>query len=229
MRITISLVIIFEFFTLESCVSKEGEDKGQSWINVKYIECLKNSLPCDCEKITQTYYALSLDTDSQSKGFGIALSKFEQMEPNMYSITKIGVNEYIVHKSREDTTSWAKLIIKGEQLQFIENDTLSKFAKSKEAKGYNVQHYLDDNVTLLNEAFTSRKYPKLEKIVNEDSLKCDCNKWLGNVNVLYVKGAPKSWIMEIRNDTLIIKKITNFDRDPDDPIQTEKVVGYMWR
>lgn len=229
MRFSISFITLFQFFILQSCVVKENGDAGQSWLNIKYIECLKNSLPCDCEKITETYYSLVLETNGNSKNFGIALSKFEQMEPYLYPIKEIGFNEYTILKSQKDTSSWAKLVIKGEELQFIEDNLLSKFAKSKKSKGYNVQHYLVDNVNLLNESFVARKYPKLEKIVKEDSLRCDCNKWMGNVNLLSVKGAPRHWIMEIKSDSLQIYKITNVNADPDDSVETKKIIGYKWR
>lgn len=229
MRLSLSVVLIFQFFSSQNCASKESEDKGQSWLNIKYVECLKNSLPCECEKNTGTYYSLVLDTNDDSKNFGIALSNFEEMEPQLYPIKKITSNEYAVLKSREDASSWAKVIVEDKELQFIEGNAVSKFTKSKKSTGYDLNHYYEDNVDLLNGAFTARGYPKLEEIVKEGSLKCDCNKWMSRQNVLYVKGAPKSWIIEMKSDSVQILRITNTDRDPDDPVQTEKVASYKWK
>lgn len=228
MRLSVLILLLSQALTSQSCTNKENTDGGQSWLNVRYIECLKNSLPCDCQKITETYYSLVLDTNPQSKTFGVALMNFELMEPSMYPIKKIASDEYAVLKSREDASTWAKLIIKDNELHFTENNTLSKFTKSK-ANGYDLQHEVLDNVALLNKSFTARGYSKLEEIVNEDSLRCDCNKWMGKVDMLYVKGAPKSWIMSLKNDSLTIQKITNVDRDPDDPVQTVKVASYKWK
>lgn len=229
MRSLIPIILVLQFLSSQNCASKENESKGQSWLNIKYVECLKNSLPCDCQQITKTYYSLTIDTNPDSKNFGVALSKFEQMEPYVYPIKKVAPNEYEVLKNREDASGWARIIISGAELQFIENDIQSKFIQSKKSKDYDVQHSQTDNVNLLDEAFTTRGYPKLEEIVKENALSCDCNKWMKNVNVLYVKGAPKSWIMEIRNDSLVIEKITNVDRDPDDPVQTKRVNSYKWK
>jgi hypothetical protein len=170
-----------------------------------------------------------VDTNSDSKNFGVALSKFDWMEPYVYPIKKLTNTEYAVFKSREDATSWAKLVIKGEELQFIENSLVSKFSKSREPKEYNPQHYLKDNISLVNQSFVARGYSTLEKILNENSLSCDCNKWMGSINMIYVKGVAKSWIMTIKGDSLEIKKITNSDRDPDDPVQTDKVTSLKWK
>ncbi|GCC52389.1 hypothetical protein SanaruYs_26260 [Chryseotalea sanaruensis] len=229
MRLSFLAVLIFQFFSSQNCASEQNEDKGQSWLNIEYVECLKNSLPCECEKNTETYYSLVLDTNDDSKNFGIALSNFEEMEPQFYPIKKIGSNEYAVLKSREDASSWAKVIIKDWDLQFIEGNVLSKFTKSNKSTGYDLNHYYEDNVDLLNRAFTARGYPKLEEIVKESTLKCVCNKWMSRQNVLYVYGAPKSWIIEMKNDSVQIFRITNTDRDPDDSVRTEKVASYKWR
>lgn len=229
MRPLLPIVLILQLFTSHSCASKENEDKGRSWLNVKYIECLKNSLPCECEKNIGTYYSLVLDTNSDSKNFGIALSNFEEMEPQLYPIKKITSNEYAVLMSREDASSWAKVIVEDKELQLIEGNAVSKFTKSKKSTGYDLNHYYEDNVDLLNGAFTARGYAKLEEIVKENELKCDCNKWMSRLNVLYVKGAPKSWIIEMKNDSVQILRITNTDRDPDDPVQTKKVASYKWK
>lgn len=229
MRSLVSIVLILQLFASQNCASKENEDKGQSWLNIKYIECLKNSLPCECEKNIGTYYSLVLETNIGSKNFGIALSNFEQMEPHLYPIKKITPNEYVVLTSREDASSWAKVILKDKELQFVEGNTVSNFVISNKSDGYDLDHYFDDNVDLLNEAFTARGYPKLEEIVKESPLKCDCNKWMSRQNVLYVKGAPKSWIIEMKNDSVQILRITNTERDPDDPVKTKKVASYKWK
>jgi hypothetical protein len=120
------------------------------------------------------------------------------------------------------------LTISNDTLAFREGMIVSKFTKSKKSKGYDLDHCLKDNVDLLNQSFLARGHPTLEEIVKEKALNCDCNKWMGHVNLLSVYGEPKSWIMEIKTDSLIIKKITNVDRDPDDSVQTEKVASYKW-
>lgn len=227
MRVLISIAFVFLLFAFQNCNSKGKE--AQSWLNIEYIECIKNSLPCECEKSIRTYYSLVLESDAGSKNFGIALSNFEEMEPHIYPIKNTAPNEYVVLKSRDDTSIWAKVIVKENELRFIEGNSMSKFIKSKKSNSYDLNHYYKENVALLNEAFTARSYPRLEQIVNENNLNCTCNKWMGGINLLSVQGAPQAWTIELRNDSLLINRVINIDKDPDDPLQTERLAGYKWK
>lgn len=228
MRTFILVQLCLQFFTFQNPGSKETRDNGYSWLNIKYVECLKNGLPCECEKLVQTYYSLVLDTNKNSKNYGVAISRFEQIEPFIYPINRMGFNKFEILKKEGTDTSWAKLIIKGDSLYFIENNVLSKFIKSDNCKVFDAQHHMVDNVKLLNESLAVHGYQNLERIVNHDSLRCECNKWMGNINVLFVKGGPQSWILEIRDDSLQIRRIINVDKDPDDAFQTEKLINYKW-
>lgn len=220
-------VLLFQSLTSPSCAGYKEET--QCWLNVKYVECLKNRLPCECQEAVGTYYQLALEVNAGSDDVGVALSKFEWMEPGIYPIRRIALNEYAVIRSQQDVSAWATIVVNGDELRLTEGATTLTFSPSTTSKKYNVQHYLTDNVQLLNEAFAMRGYPKMEEIVKADTLRCDCNKWMGNIDLLYVKGAPRSWIMEMTKDSLIISKITNADRDPDDSVQTERVSSYKWR
>jgi len=223
----ISVILsFFLVFALQSCSAGEVENNGTCWLNIEYVDCLKNNLPCECEKLTNTYYSIVLDTNSNSKNYGIALSKYEQMEPYIYPIKKTGLNEYEV--LLKDNSSWVKLTINEDTLNFIENSVLSKFVKMGVLSEFNTQHHVKYNVSLLDKSFTSRGYPTLEEIVIQESLRCQCNKWMGNTNILYVKGEPKSWILELVNDSLEIKRIVNVEREPDDPVKTKKIKSYKW-
>lgn len=229
MRLLISTLIVSQLVAIQSCSSRKTLNGGQSWLSAEYVECLKVKLPCECEKeIEAHYYSLVLDADSKSKNFGVTLSDFDQMEPYLYPIKELAVNVYAVYREPQDTASWAKIIVKDEELKFTQGNKSSVFIQPKTTKSQDPYHYVVDNVTLLNDAFTSRGYPALDKILNEDSLRCDCNKWIGGRNVLYVKGAPKSWIITMRDKYLVIDRITNVDRDPDDSVQIEKVIDFKW-
>jgi hypothetical protein len=228
MRVIVVVLLCFQILTSLNCRSKETHDKGSCWLNISYIECLKNKLPCECEESLQNYFSIALDTNSDSKNYGIALSKYDQMEPFIYPIKKIRSNEFEILLAQELNSSWAKLIIRNDSLYLIEKDVLSKFIKSEMSEEYAAQHIQIDNVNLLNKSLAARKYPKLEQIVNQDSLRCECNKWLANSNVLFVKGKPKSWIIKMVNDSLQIMEIINVERDPDDPVQTKKIASYKW-
>ncbi|GAB1403426.1 hypothetical protein MASR1M74_06040 [Lentimicrobium sp.] len=137
------------------------------------------------------------------------------------------MNEYEI-LTKEDGNSWARIEIKNDTLHLFDNNTLSKFIKSHECSELNAQHYKKANVHLLNKALEARGYPKIEEIVNQDYLMFECNKWINNSNVLYVKGKPNAWIIDILNDSLEIKEIINMDRDPEEPVQTKKIQNYKW-
>lgn len=220
------LLCYLVFFT-QGCAGQNSKSNGLCWLNIDYVECLKNKLPCDCEEITHTYFSITLDTAIYNKDYGVALSKFEHMEPFIYPIRKVKLNEYEM-LIKEDGNSWARIKIKNDTLHLFENNTLSKFIKSHECSELNTQHYKKANVHLLNIALEARGYPKLEEIVNQDYLMCECNKWINNSNVLYVKGKPNAWIIDILNDSLEIKEIINMDRDPEEPVQNKKIQNYKW-
>lgn len=216
-------------FLLPFCASQKHESNTEKempycWLNTKYIECLKSKLPCECEKNVETYYSLVIDTNSSSKNFGVALSKYDFLEPNVFPINKIGQHEYAVFSKPNDTTSiWAKIFIKTDSICFIENNSQSVFCKTNNSNKYDVQHYKFDNVDLLNNTLSKKGHPKLEEIVNSDSLTCYCNKWKGKVNFLHSLKL-QSWILEIKNDSLFIDLVTypGEDPDPDDPIIRQK-------
>ena len=225
------VLLLFKLFASQKCGSQVVGEMPYCWLNTKYTECLKNKLPCECEKITETYYSLAIDTNSSSKNFGVALSKYNLMEPNIFSIKKIGLYEYEVISNERNATTWAKLLIKKDSIYLIENATQSVFYKTNNSNKYNTQHYLFDNVDLLNKSLAKRGYPRIEEIVKDDSLICECNKWKGNINLLSVEGKPQSWILELKNDSLFINTVTypNEDPDPDDPIIPKKFKTYKWQ
>lgn len=197
----------------QSCSSETPTTTSYSWLNTAYVKCLEKKLPCHCQETIGSYYSLVLDRDETSKNFGVSLSKFDQMEPYTYPIKKLNDNEYGIYESVTDTLNWAKIDIDAGELNFAGRSTSSTFVASTGTRSYDPTHYLLDNVVLLNDALTTRRYPTLETILNEDYLNCDCNKWMDGVNVVSVRGKPKSWIITLRGEYLVIDKITNIDRD----------------
>ena len=68
----------------------------------------------------------------------------------------------------------------------------------------------------------------LQEILKEDSLRMDCNAWLGNRNMIYAPNTKKSWVLEIKNDYLYIEKVINPNRDPLDTIKTKVIKKLKW-
>ncbi len=229
MRLFALVLLIFTSFIALNCASSREEKKIQSWLSMEYINCMKNGLPCECEKSNGKYYSVVLDSNVDGKGLSVALSTFEEMEAKLYPIRKVKNNEFAVLLSRRDTVAWSKIVVRGNQLELFEGSSVSRYKRSAKIGDYGLDHYLQDNVDLLNDALKERGFATLEEILKTNFLRCDCNKWMGRQNVLSIKGAPQSWVIEMRNDSLHILRITNPDKDPDDPFQTEKIVSYNWR
>ncbi|MGB4849831.1 MAG: hypothetical protein WBP41_18035 [Saprospiraceae bacterium] len=231
MRELLLIISFFQLFAIPICSNRVKNDIAHCWLNAKYMDCLKNSLPCECEKITETYFSLVIDTTTSSKNFGVALSKYDLLEPSRFSIKKIGHYEYGILSIKNDTQIWARILINLNAVYLIEKTSQSVFYESNNSVHFNIQHYLLDNVVLVNKSLNQRGYPKLEDIVKDDSLICECNKWKGKINLLSVVGKAQSWILEIKNDSLFIDRGTysNEDPDPDDPILHEKYKAYRWQ
>jgi hypothetical protein len=227
MRLLFFAAILFQWMILWGC--KSAHHGTQSWLSSQYAKCLEMDLPCECEKQVKTFYSLILDTNPASKNFGVVLSKFSEMEADRYPIRKVTETRYEVLDNSTDALVWARINIGNSNLQFIGDNMEVDFSKSKTVNGYNVNHSGTDNVFYLNKALRARGYENLENIVGTEPLMCDCNKWMGGQNLMYVKGQSKLWIIETRNDSLRILKVTNPEKDPDDPVQTQLVAAYKWR
>jgi hypothetical protein len=216
-----SLFIDFQYL-------QKVETNNYCWLNVRYVECLKNKLPCDCEKITEGYFSIVIDTSRSRRQYGIALSNFDQMEPYIYGIKKTAFNKFVLLKKNEDSLKSALITLKGDTLYYEENGQVGKFTKSKKSNEFDTEFYVKDNVELIDDALFKRGYPRLETILKEDSLNCACNKWIGKINLLSITGKSKSWTIEQVRDSLFISKIINAPDDPDDSIITKKIRSFKW-
>ncbi len=212
------------------CYANSLRNTGtRSWINVEYIECLESGLPCECEKNISGYYSIELDTSDLNSFRAISLRGFGKNEPDLYSLKKSQHLEFEAIKL-DPRQSEIRLIFSGDSLFLKYNNIQGKFVNLPKGQFENSEDpYELANVLLLNDQFVKRKRPSLVRILKEDELRCHCDHWLTDVNFLFVKGALKSWILELSGDYLLIKEITNVDREPDDPITTKKVARYKWK
>jgi hypothetical protein len=228
MRFMSLIIFSLQLTFFQNCANRQTDNQQQFWLNTEYVKCLQRDLPCECEREVVTYFSLNLNFDHGGRS-EVLLLKFGQLEPYNYPIKQATLNEYFLLKSMEDSSVWAKIIIKDKVLTFMEKGRISEFVASTVTEGVRWNHYFLDNVVLLNQSFHARGFVSLDSIVHEDSLRCFCNNWMNGVNLLSVEGAPKSWVMEIEGDSLRILKVTNPEKDPDDPVQTQLVAAYKWR
>jgi len=224
------IIVLYSILTsFNSFIYPQNTQDCSNWINTDYINCLKNKLPCECEKEVVSYFIIKLDTIKLS----ILLLKYVDLEEEQYNIRKVSDSSYNVITINEvNNKCIGKIFINDQRLYYIDDSNeklvFDYFGVS------NFGNTVDDskfNIELLNKAFLNRGYLNLEKIVQYDSLACYCNKWKGKINFLYSLGEPQSWILEIKNDSLFINTVTypNEDPDPDDTIIPKKFKAYKWR
>jgi len=221
-------MIHYLVFITQACAGQNSIKNNFCWLNTEFIECVKNKLPCECEEITLTYFSITLDTVPDSRFYGIALLKSQQLEPFVYPIRKLELNKYELLVAEDSNNSWARIEILNDTLFFFEDNTLSKFINLHGCSEFNALHYRKANVDLFNKALEDRGYPRIEAIVGHDNLGFYCNHWLGGLNLLSTQGKPFGWVINILNDTLTINEIINIERDPEDPILMKEIHCLRW-
>lgn len=224
-RLLITSAALVLFVSFNNCASVNDQDSNQLWLNTKFVSCLKERLPCDCEKETQEYYSLVLNLQLDKV---VSMSKYEFMEPYQYPLRQKGSDEYVILSSNSDSTIWGKLILRDDKLNLVVDGITAVFERFEISEESNGDLYSNAIVDILNRAFIKRGFETLHDLLGEKALHCNCNKWMGGVDQIYVPGQPKSWILEINVDSLEISKILNTDRDPDDPVQTQKMKSFKW-
>ena len=227
MKRYILILILFSVFTVKSQQNKSKEVEfiqSSSWLNTVYVDCLNNQLPCECEKYVNTYFSLSISSNYK----WVSICEYTYPECGIFYIKEIDNDKYgILHWQKKDSI-WATIEIANDSLCLMKNDTISKFIKSNTVVGYDAKHHSKDNVELFNKSLISRGYPTLQEIVAHDSLLFNCNKWIGEVNLLSVKGRPLHWVITIEDGSLNFYKVTNSGRDPSEPMITEKIKSLKW-
>jgi len=214
---------------VQSCAfSQKQEQSVTCWLNVEYIKCLNNYLPCECEKVVETYFSINIDTSLTSELNRIVLLRHEQMESFYYRLEKDSVNKYDILKSGDIKEKLGAIFFDKDTLHLCENGVISKYVQTGFSSRLDNNSHLTDNVSLINKAFTDRGYATLNKILLQDTLQCDCNKWLGGINLLSIKGKSDTWVLEQIKDSLLIYKVINEESDPDDPIIKEMIHEYKW-
>jgi hypothetical protein len=220
---------IFCVAFIQNCTFSQVKNQNVTcWLNIQYTDCLNNYLPCECEKVVRTYFAISIDTSLEPELHRIALLKYGQMESFYFRLKKVGIDKYEILKSENLNEKIGSISFNKDTLYFYEEDMFSKFILTGTCRRLDNTSVLIDNAKLINKAFINKGFTSLNEILTQDTLQCDCNKWIGGLNFLSIKGKPNSWVLEQVNDSLFIYKVINIESDPDDPIIKKKIYSYKW-
>jgi len=215
----------FLFFLNFSSAPRRTENVT-SWLSVEYISCLNKSLPCDCEKKVNKYISINTDTTLNPNQQRISLFGHGQMEPFFYKLNRLGKNRYEILDRGEKPQKLGIITFNNGSLYLHDQNGDTRYVNIGKSDDLYNDNYDLENVTLINKALQEKGYPGLNKILSEDSLKCDCNR---EANLVYVQGRPHAWILEHSKDSLYIYKIINEDADPSDAIIKKKVFQFKMK
>lgn len=204
--------LLLTILTVASCFGQKNnsQNKSQSsysnWMSVDYLNCLKTSLPCECEKLNE-YFIISLDT---TKNFALLYEGKANYDYSLYdfqAISKDNFKVYTKEYSQETIVTIGQIKIKNDKLLFI-----SPSGKQTQFVMYGTgdnDSYFKEHIKLLNEALALRGYESLNKILQSDGLKCWCNWELeGGMNSVF-ESDKGEWILEKKGNELFIYEWIN--------------------
>lgn len=219
----------------------ENKPLNKNWINIIYLKCLENKLPCECAFSTIQPYVIFLDTNLNSENFGIHYLQTADLEFFGGGLRKEGENTYsVINKYDEfidqSETFGTILLTKDTLFYFDKNNSVSKFISFGKTSEKNLIDLWNDdenkleieNASILNTAFIHHGYPSLKNILKSDSLYCACIRELGGINIL---GNYKSfWIVEQKKDSLFIYNYLNPYTELEFPPNIKKTLfkKYLW-
>ena len=234
-------LIIYLFFLSITCVGQGKIDKIRNfnWISVDYIKQMENRLPCQCADSINYIYYISIASQAISDRITEEVGKIPdvivhciiQTEPWQYYIISTDSNKYVISVTNDNLNdNTYELTLNNDTLSLIDGNSNKKFVKSS----FPFNDYDDnsgfDNIALLNQSLLLRGYPSIQKILKEEALSFDCNAWIGDLNIIYShsRKKAKSWILEINEGYLYIRKAQKPQRDPHDPIITKVIKILKW-
>jgi len=238
----IKIIVIYSILFSITCFGQEKINKirNHNWISVDYIRQMEKQLPCQCTDSINFPYYISIASQTTNNNLTeegnfvipeVFVRYIIHSEPDDYYIISIDFNKYVISATRENLNEKTyELTLYNDTLSLIDcNNNNRKFIKSSYLFNDNNDKSTGlDNIVLLNRSLLLRGYPSIQKILKEKNLIFNCSASQGNNNMIYSLKNTKSWIFEIIEGYLYIRKVTNPNRDPLEPIKTSVVKILKW-
>ncbi|GHT00742.1 hypothetical protein FACS189421_13110 [Bacteroidia bacterium] len=235
MKQSFIMLLTIAFLYILDCNSQNIDNiRGTNWISLDYIRDMENWLPCECYDTVNYCCYISIAEelfaeDSEDEKFipvGI-LNYVVQTEPTQFYIINSDSTRYGISVDSENIDF--ELTFKGDTLLLIDSIGSHQFVMSVIPFDFlgNKSPVDFENINLFNKSLLSRGYSTIQTILKEDSLKMDCNAWLGVRNMVYSTNTKKSWVLEIKNGYLYIEKVIKH-HDPLDEVKTKAVKKMKW-
>ena len=231
------VVLICSFIPTFTCIGQGINNiRETNWISVDYIKQTENCLPCDCADSVNYPYYISIDNDNITKEDiifpEVIVNYIIQTEPDLHYIIFADTDKFVIsNKSNKWEDKVFELTLNNDTLLLIDNNNSSrKFIRSSlPFNSYNDCYGCIDNIALLNKSLSLRGYPSIQTILKVNDLVFKCRALPEDkVNILYSQKKPKSWVLEIDNGYLFIRKVLNPQRDQFAPIITKVIKVLKW-
>jgi hypothetical protein len=142
--------IIFIIICLVFSNVNQSITKNNNWINIDYIEDMKNKLPCECMDSISSYFYITIN-EKIEKGdeYSIILNRISQMEPNYFKVVDIINNRIVITGfNSQQIKETSEIILTKDTLYLIQRNSLSKFIKADFYESDKDDKYLLDNIQL---------------------------------------------------------------------------------
>lgn len=205
-------------------VSEEQAQVGSNWINLEYINCLNNDLPCSC--LTDIDYIL-IEFNVKSPNDIKLLEPKLNIEELLVKISENNIFKVYTHPEASDI--FFSFTITGDTMIVSNGEMTQKYIRYKQVdnsqKG--AQFIGKLNVLMLQKLINSKNFDiKKELGISEESL-LHCNIGLGNINLLYKReDCNNKWILEKDEDKLLIYKYINSCDGKMHPTIVDKKIVY---
>jgi len=195
-----------------------------TWINYKYLTCLKDSLPCEClDKVA--YTLLNIDLENHL----IMIYERNSDGGELYIKENKANNYDIFLAPKNATTPFLNMRIESDTLYLSDNGIVSQFVRdnSFEDEGYNTIIGKLNLNSVINRIGTENNF--INKVNITDLSGLLCNSEIGNINLLSTSGqCENKWIIERKGEKLLIYKFENSCADKSIPFEIKKTLIYSF-
>lgn len=223
-------------FTDQSLKKNEQEvDKVFGYLNLDYVKCLENKLPCECEKAVGTDFLVIVDTSAKRGVFGIQTMRSRFMEFYPWETEEIEKNYFKVNNLLYEK-NLSCFLMSNDTLYYTDEKgrkaTFIEFFRQKPPLNFYNKYvlYKKLNFIFVNNAFSVRGYELLGKNEEEDTAILYCNKKLGGKNIIFDCQSGKSFDIRLEKDTVyLLETILSREKAGRVEISSEKIVKkYYW-
>ena len=172
------------------------------WINQKYIDCIQNSLPCQCINSNEVSGMLFLDTLTIIEIYS------NKHEPSTYNLVKISENSFYYLSENIDEEGF--LVMNDTvYISISENRDYIYMGGEKFITDNSWKNYKNDFLSIINANLFNEKYKKYFNNYINDSTFFYCDSYRNENIYLLLNDCSKQYLIDYSNDSVNIYKVLN--------------------